>query len=66
MGKISVNLFEGQNFQELSGNGQMDRLFMVLKKKLNQSDILTLLLGYIHVYDHYKQVYLYISQISGE
>ena len=31
-----------------SGNGQMDRIFMILKKKLTPGVILTLPCGYIH------------------
>ena len=39
-----------------------------LKKKLTPEVALTLPRGYIHVYYHssYKQVYWYISQVSGE
>ena len=45
----------------------MNRIFMNMKKKLNPEDVLTLSWGYIHLYDLYsKQVYWYISQISGE
>ena len=56
---------------KLSGNGQMDRIFMNLKNKLTSGVIRTLSRGYIHVhvhvYDLYsQQVYWYISQILGE
>ena len=53
-----------------SGNGQMDRIFMLLTKKLTPGVILVLPWDYIrvHVYDHYSQTNLlvFISQISGE
>ena len=43
----------------------MDRIFMNLKKILNTGVILTLSLGYIHVYDLYSQtsVLVYISDL---
>ena len=37
-----------------------------LKKKLTPDVALTLPWGYIHVYYLVKQVYWYISQVSGE
>ena len=48
-----------------SGNGQMNRIFMKLKKKLNPLDALTLSWGYIHLYDLYIQTSLlvYISDL---
>ena len=46
---------------KLSGNGQMNRIFMKLKQKLNPGDVLTLSWGFIHLYSNW-----YISQISGE
>ena len=46
----------------------MNRILMNLKKKLTPGGILTLSLGYIHVYDLYSKTRLlvYIFQISGE
>ena len=51
------NAIEGNK----SGNGQMDRILMNLKKEF----ILTLSLGYIHVYYYYTQTSLlvYISDL---
>ena len=40
---------------KLSGNGQMNRIFMKLKKKLNPGDVLTLSWGFINLYDLYIQ-----------
>ena len=49
-----------------SGNGQMDRILMALKKKLIQGVSLTLPWGYIHVYEHYiKCIGIYLrSHVS--
>ena len=45
-----------------SGNGQMDILHMILKKKLTPGVSLTLPWDYIHVYEHCSQTKLvYIS-----
>ena len=47
---------------KLSRNGQVNRIFMNLKKKLNPGVVLTLYFGYIYVYELIiKQVYWYIS-----
>ena len=45
----------------------MDRIFMIMKTKLSQEVILTLPLGFIHLYGDIivKRTYRYISQISG-
>ena len=52
---------------KLSGNGQRNRIFMKLKKKLNPGDVLTLSWAlYIYMTYIFKQVDWYISQISGE
>ena len=52
---------------KLSGNGQMNRIFMKLKKKLNPGDVLTLSWAlYIYMTFVFEQVFWYISQISGE
>ena len=50
---------------KLSGNGQVNRIFMNYKKKLNPGVVLTLSWGYIHVYDLYSQISLlvYISDL---
>ena len=48
---------------KLSGNGQVNRIFMNYKKKLNPGVVLTLSWGYIHVYDLYSQINLG-SQVS--
>ena len=54
-----------QNGIKTSGNGQMDRIIMILKKKLIRGVSLTLPWGYIHVYEHYSQTNLlvYISSL---
>ena len=43
-----------------SRNGQMDRIFMILKKNLTAGVILILPWGYIHVYEHYSQTNLLV------
>ena len=43
---------------KLSANGQVDRIFMNLNKKLTPRVILTLSWGYIHVYDLNRQTRL--------
>ena len=50
---------------KLSENGQMNRIFMKLKRKLNPGDVLTLSWGFIHLYDLYIQTSLlvYISDL---
>ena len=47
-----------------SGNGQMDKIFMILKTKLTSGIILILSLGYAHVYEQYTDTNtnLYFSQ----
>ena len=50
---------------KLPGNGQVDRIFMNLEKKLTPGGILTLPWGYIHVYDLYSQTSLLVY-ILGE
>ena len=37
-----------------SGNGQIERIIMILKKTLIREVSLTLPWGYIHVYEHYS------------
>ena len=51
---------------KISENGQVNRIFMNLKKKLNPVVVLTLSCGYIHVYDLYSETSLlvYISDLS--
>ena len=44
-----------------SRNGQVDRIFMNLKKQLTPGGILTLSWDYIHVYDLYSQTSLLIN-----
>ena len=45
--------------------GQVDRIFMNLKKKLTPGVILTLLLGYIHVYMAFiVKLLVYMSDLS--
>ena len=51
---------------KISGNGQMNRLLMILKKKLTPGFSLTLAWGYMYMDIIVKQIYLYISQVSGE
>ena len=51
--------------EKLSGNGQVNRTFMNLKKKLNPGVVLTLSWGYIHVCDLYSQTSLLVYS-SGE
>ena len=50
------------------GNGQTDRILMILKKKLIRGVSLTLPWGYIHVNEHYSQtkfIGIYLrSQVS--
>ena len=41
--------------EKTSGNGQMDKILMILKKKLTALVILTLPWDYICVYAHYSQ-----------
>ena len=47
--------------------GQMNRIFIKLKKKLNPGHVLTLSWGYIHLYDLYIQtcllVHVYVSDL---
>ena len=59
--KTVIMTLKGTNFQEM-GNWP----FMNLKKKLNTGNILTLSLGYIHVYDKSnKFIGIYLrSQVS--
>ena len=45
--------------EKLSGNGQVNRTFMNLKKKLNPGVVLTLSWGFIHVCDLYRQTSLF-------
>ena len=52
--------------KKVSGNWQLNRIFMNLKKKLNPGVVLILSWGCICVYDLYSQQVYYISQISGE
>ena len=47
-----------------SGNGQMDRILIILKNKLIRGVSLTLSWGYLHVYEHYSQTNLLVN-ISG-
>ena len=43
----------------------MDRILMILKKKLTPGVSLTLPWGYIHVYEHYRFIGIYLrSQVS--
>ena len=57
---LMLNVVEEKN----PGNGQMDRIFMILKTKLTPWVHLSLPLGYIHVHDHNSQTSLliYISR----
>ena len=51
--------------EKLSGNGQVDRIFMNLKKKLTKGVVLNLSWGCIHVYDlcYQTSLLVYISDL---
>ena len=50
--------------KKLSRNGQVNRIFMNLKKKLNPGVVLNLYKGFIHVYGLYSQTSLLVYNLD--